>query len=228
MLVTEVMPDVFVNAVLYALRGRPDVTDVILGLDGRWRVSEAEPWQDIRTAPAEALQLPTPQASDAPAPAAPTAIVDAPPQPKPSPEDVTRASARAGGAIEIISSDDEDLAPQPRARGSGVPAAGPSGLGLPRASTLQSAPGAPPPAKRVRRGADAGAMAAPGAAMPLAPPLGQVPQMPMGLVYLAQPELHGVPGVAPGVEVVPGTVAGAQVQQGQHNAHSHNNGYAFR
>lgn len=227
MLVTEVMPDVYVNAVLHALRGRPDVTDVILGLDGRWRVSEQEPWQDIRLAPPEALQLPPQPTSDTPAPAAPTAVVDAPPPLKPSPEAVTRASAGAGGAIEIISSSDDDE-PQPRARGSGPPAAGPSGVILPQMPILHAAPpGAPPPAKRARQ-VDAGAIAAPRAAMPLAPPLGQVPPMPMVHLRAPRPQLHGVPGGVPGVGAVPGNATAAQVQQGQHIAHSHNNGYAFR
>lgn len=228
---TEVMPDVYVNAVLHALRGRPGVTDVILGRDGRWRVSEQEPWQDIRQAPPAALQLPPPPTDNAPESAA-AVVPDAPPQQKPSPE-VVAASGRAvggGNAIEIISSSDEE-GPPPQPRGGAVPEAGPSGEGYRTPPVSIPAPGHQPLHKRARlQPADPGPGPAAPPGMALAPPLawaggwnaaGQPPPPP------PPPGVYGGAGGMPPAGAAPGQAAPGD-GQARLNAHSHNNGYAFR
>jgi hypothetical protein len=57
-LVHQLQPDLYMNAVLYALRSRPQVTEVQVSKDGLWRAGEGEEWQDIRNGPPESFQLP--------------------------------------------------------------------------------------------------------------------------------------------------------------------------
>eukprot|EP00892_Ulva_mutabilis_P006161 jgi/Ulvmu1/3917/UM018_0140.1 len=222
-LVTEVMPDVYVNAVLYALRERPAVTDVVLGRDGRWRVSESEPWQDIRTSPQEALQLAAAPCSEPAPPIAPTAVVDAPPPPKPSPVAAGRAAVNGGAAIEILSSSDDDVPPPPPQEGTG----GGPGSGSRAAQ--------PPPKRPRTQAAGSGAGAAIHGGMSLAPQLGGQYGTPTSH---PQPQLfvpHGVPmrGGAPGPP--PGQAGHPVGVQARSNIHHQNmpgpprrNGYAFR
>lgn len=252
-LVTEVMPDVFVNAVLYALRERPDITDVILGRDGQWRVSESEPWQDIRRAPPDALCMGPPPSSEPPPVVAPTAVVDVAPPQKPSPLAARQAGSQQGGAaIEILSSSDDDAPIAARGGGAasgsaadaraGVVAPGTSG----RAWAGMSAPAVvpaiqPPPLKRPRvQQAQNGAMASSFGGMPLAPQLGghavaptsQQQQQHQPPVFVAGAQ-GGPPAAAQGhVEGGLGQQLSAPPQQNLHNQsmpnHTRRDGFAFR
>ena len=232
-LVTEVMPDTFVNAVLFTLEDRPDVTDVILGRDGRWRVSECEPWHDIRQAHPAALRLPAPPTSDAPSQVAPTSVVDAAAPAKPSPQAVPRAGGAAvggSGAIEILSSDEDE----PIATRGGGAVAGDRDT----AEAAGAGSSAAPPLKRPRlQQGQTSMMATAFGGLPLTPQLA-VPPPPPPPQQALQPHLF----VSPTVPVLPSrqaAVAPTHVHGGhgpQANAHrgqnmpnqARGNGFAFR
>jgi hypothetical protein len=57
-LVHQLQPDLYMNAVLYALHSRPSVTEIQVNKDGLWRAREGEEWQDIRNGPPESFQMP--------------------------------------------------------------------------------------------------------------------------------------------------------------------------
>lgn len=57
-LIHQLQPDRFMNAVLYALRNQPSITEIHVNKDGLWRAGEDGPWQNIVEGPPESFELP--------------------------------------------------------------------------------------------------------------------------------------------------------------------------